>query len=215
MKLAKIAVTAALASLAAISLAQGRMMMGMGGGSMSRAMLLSRDDVQRDLALTATQKDKLDGIRESQMEKMREAFQAARDSGGDMQSMRGQMEKMMKDSEKEVLAVLTPEQTKRLKEVSIWISGNRAILDEEIQKDLGITAEQKTKIKALQTKQQEAMGSLFEKMRNQEIDRDQMQETVQKNNKIMDEELGKLLTEAQSSQLKAMKGKEFKAGDRR
>ncbi|HMS55156.1 MAG TPA: hypothetical protein PKA27_07110 [Fimbriimonadaceae bacterium] len=212
MKLARIAVIAALSTLAAMSFAQGRMMMGMGGGG-GKAMLLNREDVQRDLALTSTQKDKLEGAREEMMEKMREAFTAARESGGDMSAVRPQMEKMMKESEKTLLAILTPEQAKRLKEISIWINGNRSLLDEEIQKDLKMTDDQKSKAKNLQTKQGEAMQSLFEKMRNQEIDREEMQAAMKKNNDILDAELGKLLTADQAAQLKSMKGKEFKADD--
>lgn len=212
MKLARIAVIAALSTLAAMSFAQGRMMMGMGGGG-GKSMLLNREDVQRDLALTSTQKDKLEGAREEMMEKMREAFTAARESGGDMSAVRPQMEKMMKESEKTLLAILTPEQAKRLKEISIWINGNRSLLDEEIQKDLKMTDDQKSKAKNLQTKQGEAMQSLFEKMRNQEIDREEMQAAMKKNNDILDAELGKLLTADQAAQLKSMKGKEFKADD--
>lgn len=212
MKLARIAVIAALSTLAALSFAQGRMMMGMGGGG-GKAMLLNREDVQRDLALTSAQKDKLEGAREEMMEKMREVFTAAREQGTDMSAMRPQMEKMMKDSEKTILAILTPEQNKRLKEISIWVNGNRSILDEEIQKDLKMTDDQKSKAKGLQTKQGEAMQSLFEKMRNQEIDREEMQAAMKKNNDILDAELGKLLTAEQTAQLKSMKGKEFKADD--
>lgn len=212
MKLARIAVIAALSTLAALSFAQGRMMMGMGGGG-GKAMLLNREDVQRDLALTSAQKDKLEGAREEMMEKMREVFTAAREQGTDMSAMRPQMEKMMKESEKTILAILTPEQNKRLKEISIWVNGNRSILDEEIQKDLKMTDDQKSKAKGLQTKQGEAMQSLFEKMRNQEIDREEMQAAMKKNNDILDAELGKLLTAEQTAQLKSMKGKEFKADD--
>ena len=103
------------------------------------------------------------------------------------------------------------DQKKRLKEIWVQLTANRVILDEEIQKELVITAEQKAKIKALQDKQQEAMQAIMEKMRNQEIEREEAQATIKKNDEALSVELGKLLTADQAAKIKAMQGKAFKA----
>lgn len=213
MKIVRMAAMTALVMVTALAMAQGRGQGGMMrmGGMGGKTQLLSRDDVKKDLALTSEQETKLDDLRQAQRDKMREAMQGA---GGDMEAMRETMTKMMKESEKATLAVLTADQNKRLKEIWVQLTGNGVIMDEEMQKELGVTAEQKTKIKGLQTKQQEAMTAVFEKMRNQEIDREQMQESMKKNQEVMNTELGKIMTEEQKTKLKAMSGKPFKADDK-
>jgi len=215
MKVLKIVALAALVTASALSMAQGRMMMGMRGGGGNKAMLLQRDDVKKDLALTSEQTKKLEDVQQDQQDKMRAAFQEMRDSGGqpDPDKMREMFTKMMKESEKAAMAVLTPEQQKRLKEIWVQVSGNRVVLDEDMQKELALTADQKAKVKALQAKQQEAMQSVMEQMRNQEIDRDQAMEIFKKNDKALDTELGKVLTAEQAAKLKGMAGKPFKADE--
>lgn len=209
MKIVKLAALSAMVVVAAVSMAQGRgqggmrMMGGMGG----KTQLLNRDDVKKELAITSDQESKLDDLRQGQRDKMRDAMQNA---GGDMEAMRETMTKMMKESEKATMAVLTPVQATRLKELWIQRTGNAVIADEEMQKELNATAEQKAKVKELQAKQQEAMMSVFEKMRNQEIDREQMQESMKKNQDVMNAELGKLLTDAQKAIIKEKSGKPFK-----
>jgi len=191
----------------------GRMMMGMGGGQMSAIFLLQREDVQDDLGITAEQRGQLRDLQEKQMENMRGRFQ--RGGGGgqgqrpDREAMRAEMEKLQKEMEAEVGKILKPEQSTRLKEIGIQMAGNRAVMQEPVAKELGITADQKTKLDALQTKQREANQAVMERMRNQELDMDQFRATMEKNNKIMDEEIGKVLTETQRTKLKAMGGKPF------
>lgn len=189
--------------------AQGGGMRGMRAmGGTNNLMLLQRKDVQKDLALTEDQIGKLTALQQSMMEEMRNAFQNG-GGGGDRDAMMKQMQEMMKGFQKKVDEVLTEAQRKRLKEIGIQMQGNRAITDPEIQKALAMTDDQKAKVKALQDKSQEAMTALFEKMRNQEIDRDEMRATMDKNNKVMDEELGKILTDAQKKALADMAGKKF------
>jgi hypothetical protein len=100
---------------------------------------------------------------------------------------------------------------KRLHEISYWVRGNRAFLDAAVQKELNFSDDQKKKIADLQQKQREAMTSIMEKIRNQEISREDAQGSMEKNNKIMDDELGKILTAEQAKNLVTLKGKEFKA----
>jgi hypothetical protein len=107
--------------------------------------------------------------------------------------------------------VLSADQMKRLGEISIQLQGNRAVGNEDVQKALGITDEQKTKITDLQTKMGDANRALFEKVRNQEISQEDMQKSMQNNTKTLNDELGKILTPAQATKLKDMQGKPFKA----
>ncbi len=217
--------TGALMVLVAISMAQGQgggggrqgggqRMGGRGGGMGSPASLINRADVQKDLAITDDQKTKLKDLQAKQMEEMQAQRQAGGGGGGggfDREAMMKAMKERQEKNEKAVNEILTPEQQKRLKEIYVQLAGGSAILNEGIQKDLELTDDQKTKIKDLQTKQQEANAELRTKMQNQEIDRQQMQDIQKKNNDALKEELIKVLTADQAAKFKAMAGKEFKA----
>lgn len=129
----------------------------------------------------------------------------------DPEQFRKQMEERRAQSHKDLAAILNETQMKRLGEISVQLRGNRAILDAEVQKSLGLTDDQKKQIESLNTKQQEANRSVMEKVRNQEVTREDAQASREKNDKAMAEELGKILTSDQSAKLKAMGGKPFKA----
>lgn len=173
----------------------------------SGVFLINREDVQGEIKLTADQKSKLDALRQAQRDKMREAMQGG---GGDQQAMVAAFQKMQAENSKETLAILTADQKKRLKELAIQRMGNSAITNPELQKELGVTDEQKAKIKDLQDKQGAANQALGEKMQNREIDMQQFQESMRKNSEVMNTELGKIMTADQKSKLTAMGGTPFK-----
>lgn len=204
----KILVVCAILAVSAVSMAQGRGggMRMFGGGGGGQSMLLQREDVQGELKLTAEQKSKLEEMRTAMMEEMRGSFQP----GGDREAMMKQVQEMMKKADKEALAVLDDGQKKRLKELWVQRSGNRVVTNEDMQKELGLSDGQKQKIKSLQDAQSAANQEIFQKMQNGEIDRSEIRPLMEKNNKALDEELGKVLTADQASKLKAMGGTPFK-----
>ena len=204
------AVAAAVMLAASLCMAQGFGGMMMMGRSNTLA-LLQRDDVQTDLALTGDQKSKLQTLLQNLQDKRREIMQEARDNGGDFNSVRDQLTKLQDGAEKQANEILTPAQQKRVKEIGIQVDGNRSILRAEIQKDLGITDEQKKKIADIQAKSQADMQAYFEGLRNSgSFDRDAIQAEMKKRNDKLSEELGKVLTAEQAKKLKEMGGKEFK-----
>lgn len=220
MNLKKFILTIAIVGIVGSAFAQGGgqgrrgfgMMGGRGGGS--PVQLLQREEVQTELKLTEDQKSKLSGLQQKMMDKMRESFQ-----GGERPSqekMREIFTKVGEEIQKEVDGILTPEQNKRLKELAVQRSGNAAVLNPATAKELGLTEEQNTKIKSLQEKQNEANQAIGEKIRNGELEGREGFEKMQANQKVFDEELGKILTEAQKTKLKEMGGKPFTfAADRR
>ncbi len=198
---------------------QGGMMGRMGMDS--PLMILMREDLKEsiyaDLNLSDDQKLKLaeyfapDAMRE----RMMSVFQNSGMSFEDMRSEEGRkkmqeiMTKQQESMKKEIEGMMTPDQVKRLGQIYIQTSGNRAILNKDIAKALEITSAQQEKIDGLQKASGEAMRALFEKMRNQEITGEEMQEKQKKNGEIMNTELGKILTENQKAKLSEMGGKKF------
>ena len=197
------ALTFAVASFAQGGGGQGRGMMRGGGGMYG---LLQRDDVKEELKLTDEQKTKLGEMQQGMMDEMRSAFQ---DAAGDRSAMQKIMAKVQESAAKKVNAILTPDQQKRLKEINIQESGNSALMSADLQKELGLSEDQIKKIKDLQTKQQAANTAIFEKMQSGEIERDQIQPLMQKNTKVLNDEIGKVLTEDQKKKFKELAGKPF------
>ncbi len=174
---------------------------------------LGRTDVEKDLGLTDEQVKKLEELSTKNMEKMRARFQPGGNTSGENLTMEERMKQFdkqreadLKEQQKTLEGILKPEQVTRVKEIWAQLESNRVILYVDLQKELAITDKQKEDIKALQTKQQEANQALMEKLRNQEITREDAQASREKNNKIMDEQLGKLLTTEQTDKIKALKG---------
>ena len=190
-------------------------------GMDSPLMILMREDLKEsiyaDLNLSDDQKLKLaeyfapDAMRE----RMMSVFQNSGMSFEDMRSEEGRkkmqeiMTKQQESMKKEIEGMMTPDQVKRLGQIYIQTSGNRAILNKDIAKALEITSAQQEKIDGLQKASGEAMRALFEKMRNQEITGEEMQEKQKKNGEIMNTELGKILTDNQKAKLVEMGGKKF------
>jgi hypothetical protein len=221
-----LAICIAVGALATSALAQGRGQgQGQGGqGGMMRGMqgmqgmqgaqeymLLQRADVQTDLAMTAEQKTKVTAINDQMRDEMRNMMQGMRGGGGDREGMMQAMQQVQERISKQVREILTADQQKRLGEVQIQLAGPRALLLPAVQKALDLTDAQQTKIRELQQQQMEANRSVMERVRNNEIDRTQVQEIMQRNDKALGDEITKVLTDAQRAKLQTMQGKPFKA----
>ena len=214
MKLKLILVMVGVAALTAASFGQGfrggMMMGGPGGGNPT--MMLMRDDVKADLKLTDDQKAKLQEIQDSTRQQMTDLFSGG-GAGGDRDAMRKAMEPIMKKATEDINKVLTADQQKRLKEIWIQVSGSMVVMNADIKKDLGITDDQKTKLDELNKRQQAANQSIMQKMRDGEIQREDLADIFKKNQKVMSDEIGKILTQEQKDKLKAMGGKPFVAAE--
>ena len=127
--------------------------------------------------------------------------------------MRPIMEKMQADTKKEVEAILTPTQVKRLGEINIQFNGNRSVSQKDVAKALGITDDQTKAIADLNKKQGEATRGLSQKVQDGELTREDAEAKRKKNDEILDSEIGKLLTESQKAKLKELGGKKFERKD--
>jgi len=104
------------------------------------AGILRRPDVQKDLALSKAQLASLQKALPQQGGFQRPPM------GKDGRPDFAAMQKSREAENKKLLAILTPAQAKRIKEIRIQISGVMAVMDPEIAKTLGITAAQKAQI---------------------------------------------------------------------
>jgi len=114
-----------------------------------------------------------------------------------------------------VKAILTSDQWTRLKGIEVQLDGDAAVMDPEIQKDLSVTDSQRKEIRTLAEKQGDANRSVFDKMRDGDIDRDDAMTSLMHNHDALKAEIGKVLTADQKSKLKDMEGKPFVAAENR
>ena len=117
----------------------------------------------------------------------------------------------VKAYEEKAKAILSAQQNSRLHEIAVQLAKNRAILREDVQTQLGLSADTIQKAKDLQANAQKANQEVQTKMRNQEIEQADARAIMTKNNDALETELGKLLSADQATKLKAMGGAAFTA----
>ncbi len=211
LNLKKSIVVVAMATLACASFAQrgggfGRGGFG-GGGLMPVSFLINNPGVQEELKLTDDEKTKLTAITQAARDQMTEKRQA---DGQDRAQMQKDMQAINEDTSKQVAAVLTADQNKRLQEIRIQQAGNSAITDKDVQAALGLSDDQKSKIADLVKTSQEANAAIFAKIQDGSLDRQEAFASMQKNGATLKEELGKILTDDQKTKLTALGGAPFK-----
>jgi hypothetical protein len=179
-----------------------------GGNPYSPMSLLRRADVQKDLGISDDQKSKIEAIRTAATAKTADAVAAA---GDDRQAQGAARTKVNDDAGKDALAVLTADQQARLKGIVIQIAGPRAATVKEVQVDLGLSDDQKKSIADLVTRQGVANRDLFAKQQDGSMTAADVAAERKKNDGVLGDEIGKVLTDAQKAKLKDMAGKPFAA----
>jgi len=147
----------------------------MGGMLWSPYPLLAADSVAKELELTDDQKAKIKAINERAMADMGAAFEELRDLEPQerqkkMADLRGTMEKQRKETNKAIEGVLLDHQLKRLKEIFIQVRGEQALRDPEVQEALGLTQDQKNKIRSIFEILNDDQKAEFEKMKGDKFD---------------------------------------------
>lgn len=198
----------------------GFRMGGMGGFGASPAMmwgqLLRVEKVQKELELVSEQKEKLKEIAEKAAARMRDSgavFSKLRDASEEERKAamtefgnkaRAQAEQLKKDLEE----VLLPHQLDRLKQIALQVRGLGALADKEVQDTLGITEQQKEKMKAIGE-------SMMEKFRGtmgrpaDENERQARREKMQEARKEYEAKTLDVLTAEQKEKFEKLKGPKF------
>jgi len=181
---------------------------GRGGGN-SEMGLAMRADVQKELAVTDDQVTKLKDLQTK--ERQNNPFGGGNNGGTrpTQEEMQQRMAEMRATQHKDLATVLNDGQMKRLGELLLQREGASALTQADVQKSLGFSDDQVSKVKDLQTKQQEANQALRDKQQNQEITREEATAARTKNTQTMNDELLKILTADQASKFKDMQGKAF------
>jgi len=192
-------------------------MMGGGRGGDPTLRLLTSPEVQKDLELVDDQVTQLKAIGEDVRAKVQKEFSGIRDLPRDQRrakfaEMQAKIKPITDEAIKKVQEVLLPHQVDRLKELSIQVRGVAALADAKVQEDLGLSADQKTKLTKIQEGAQTSIRALFDGMDNLDADARRAKfaenrEKVQKMIKDASDEALNVLSTDQKDKLEKMKGK--------
>ncbi|TWT72255.1 Spy/CpxP family protein refolding chaperone [Crateriforma conspicua] len=192
-----------------------------GGGGMLQ--LLRIDEVRSELDLMDDQVQTLEKVGRDIAEEMRGDMPNFRDMSDEerqeafakMQEMREKAEKKTREQLEEVLF---PEQYDRLKQINIQAQGINALRDAEVVKELGLSDEQKEKIRKVGENLRDGIQEKIAEAR-ESGDRDKMREAMQEAFAGMQEKLETetlaVLTSEQKKKFEEMKGKPFEMPERR
>jgi len=164
---------------------------------MPRFPIMAREDVQKELKLTADQISKINDIISDVVKDGPNGSKIMMlHPGADVDGMDADVAKLLDDK-----------QRKRMKEVWLQITGGRAFVKDEIAKEIGITKEQRTKITELQ---QEMMTQMREMaVQPGEAMNEERLAEIKKMQKEMEAKIEKLLTKEQQATWTTMKGAKF------
>lgn len=164
-------------------------------------MMLSEKSVQTDLKLSAVQNKKVNAALTKQMTSMKMTFNLTPDQRMQM------MQEISKAGAQAAEELLTTEQKKRIKEISLQMQGSRAFAEAEVVKDLNLTEEQQTKIKTINDGIGKQMGDLFQ---GKKLAPQVFQKKIKEIEKTANDQSKKLLTSEQSSMWNSMTGTPFR-----
>jgi hypothetical protein len=183
---------------------------GGGGGSGPEAMLglLRVEEVKVEVELSPEQDEAI-----GKLTPERPNFENFRDMSED--ERRAAFSKMQKGREErakklpeQLEQVLLPQQMDRLKQIQLQLRGIRALREEEVVKELKITAAQTKEIEGVEEKLREENGPKFRELMASG-DREAMQEAFTKVRAESEKQVLAVLTSDQKKQFEEMKGEKF------
>jgi hypothetical protein len=207
---AKVALAAGLVALAAAPAwaqqgkGQGRGGFGGGGG----AMLLNNKSVHEELKVTEDQASKLQTLATEMREKAQADRQGLKDLSQDEQR---QKRRELNETHHAALMkglgeILKPEQVKRFEQIHLQTAGLAALATPSVEKKLGLTDDQKAKLRTIQEDSVTGMRQIFQDAgQDREAATKKLTELRKENN----EKALAVLTDSQKAMWKEMTGAPF------
>jgi Spy/CpxP family protein refolding chaperone len=171
------------------------------GGPMLMVGLLRSPQVQQELKLTDQQRQQLEQLGEQWREKMR----GLRDLPPE--ERRQKVEGMRAEVEKQLATILNEQQMKRLKQIALQVEGYAALERPEIADQVGLTKEQRQKIRDILRQADEKRREAFQQGQG---DRQAAFQRMREIRQWVDGEIEKLLTAEQKKKWQELVGAPFK-----
>ncbi len=181
---------------------------GMGGGGRFNdpTFLLGTEQVQKELELSDEQKTSVQKL----VDDNRQAFMDLQKSGASFQDIGAKMREARTDNKKKVDDILLPPQRERMDQIMLQMAGANALNRPDVAEKLGLSDDQKSKLKDIADDAQQKRMDLFSA--GPPADQQEMQDRIQKGQKISADQKEKamaVLTADQKDKLEKMQGKKF------
>lgn len=201
----------AVAGLVAVSAQAQRPGGGMRQAQPLHVVVLTNEDLQKELKVTDDQKKSLKEV----MDKAADLAKKRAEARGDqqkMQEVQQEATKLAEDAKAATDKAFTDDQKKRVKQINVQRMGLAAFANEEVAKELKITDDQKTKLKTVTDDYQKASGDLRREygiggrpMGGERPSEEKMAEYTKKAKALTDETMEKARKELTDDQKKAWK----------
>lgn len=184
---------------------------GGGRGGFSETSLLSNEQVQKELEVSADQLSKIEKVREEYRSKfaqfpegLREMSEADRTKA--MADMQAKNDPVIKEMRAKINEALLPDQRERLKELAIQAQGTGALNNAETAEALKLTDEQKKKLETIREESATKMRELFSGGRGQGGPSEEARTKMAEIRKESGDKSLAVLTTEQAAQFEKMKG---------
>jgi Spy/CpxP family protein refolding chaperone len=167
-------------------------------GTTIQLILLRQKSVRQDLGLTPDHTSKIFEFTAKQYDAAREAVKLGQDE------RRQKFEALKQENEQFLKENLTPEQRKRLDQITLQVVGLLWVAQPEIARELNLTDEQRQKAKELREQTRKEARDLF-----RSSDRQERREKYAKLRQETRRKLHELLTENQRAKWKELVGRPF------
>jgi hypothetical protein len=167
----------------------------------SNVQLASLPEVQVELKMNDQQKEQVDKINDKLGEDRQELIGTGFDR---WKEIRGRLKELERGASKQVEELLEPAQRKRLQEISIQQNGPRALRDDDVVAELGLSDEQKSKLDAAEDDNRKAFEKAIE-----DSGREDWRQRAGELGEEADKRLLGVLTEEQQKKFAEMRGEEF------
>lgn len=180
--------------------------------------LLQIEEVRRELEMYPDQTAAIEKMQEQARESRREGggfdFARMRDASKEerlkiMEELAERRREMEKETRKQLVDILMPDQLDRLDEISIQVQGVRALDSKKVAKALKITDAQKAKVEEIREQGKEKFRTAM-----REAGRENMWEKMAKFREDLEKSIMAVLTPEQQSQFEEMKGEPFEMPER-
>ncbi len=191
---------------------RGRGGFGPGMFRQSPAMLIGREEVQKELKLEGDQVAQANAIRDEMFQGFRRGAPGEQLSDEERAKRREEQQKKTEELNKKAMGLLKAEQASRMKQIEIWVNGVVLALTEnaDVTKELSLTDDQKGAVKTISEEADKKRQELFSGVRGaSEEDRRKIFEQMGTLTKETESECMAVLTDDQKAKFDKLRGPKF------
>jgi len=183
-------------------------------GTTSPDMLLRRGDVRDDLQLSTDQSIKILTIQSTMADQASQATQTdtvAKPASDDEPAQPDtSYDALRRYAIEQYDHILTSDQLKRLKQISLQLTGYSALAWNDVQKQVDLSKDLQIKIADLCNEEHHANESVLAKFAEGELAPEALPEKVKKNHQILNDEIEKVIPDSVKDKFKSLWGRTFK-----